>query len=182
MFCRGRILYVAAFSAALSSAVFAETPATRTMSLSDAHVDVVSGGRVVISMEVEGDIRGLLTLTLDRASDGTQITGGTWAFVARYVEYMTEGGEVVHKDDPPPPNGQEVGPNVRYVDLGGLSGGVDGGYFSVGDDGALTGVGSVLLTVGSGSGTFDGSTGTGLGTVSAINDRQASTGSFMLTF
>ena|SRR5262245_31091017 len=51
--------------------------------LSGARPSLLPDGRVVISMDVLGDMRGLITLTL--AVDGATATG-TWALVVYYID------------------------------------------------------------------------------------------------
>ena len=150
----------------------AQSPATYNVSLSHAEISVDDSGRTVVTMMAAGDLRGALTVRLERAADGA-IAGGEWAFTVSYTEIAAS---------VPPPDGGEDDPGEMLVQKGVLKGTVTGGQVGPADGGLETLIGvRVALTGGtlaydaitSGSGSIDGSN---------MADRDASSGSFTLTF
>ena len=152
------------------------------MTLTNGQVSETAPGKVVVTFESKGDLRGLVTLTVSTA--GSEITGGEWAFVVRYVDYLDHHGR-------PIPEGEEEhlhsesDPHFErplFVDKGTLSGTVGGGVLSRGADGAITGLGSVLLSIESGSLTFEGAAGSGSSAAAGLEQATTSSGSLDLTF
>src|SRR5437867_2072969 len=93
---------------------------TRNIDLHQAKVSVVSGSRVVVSMEASGDLRGLLTLTIDRDNNGH--LSGEWALVVRYVQDVDASGNPIKPDfDESQGEPQE---RIQLIDKGTLSGAI----------------------------------------------------------
>jgi hypothetical protein len=166
----------------LSALIYAQaTPTTRQMTLTNGQVSEAPG-KVVVTFEAKGDLRGLVTLTVN--TSGNEITGGEWAFVVRYVEYLDHHGrpipegeeELVHNESEPHAE------RPVFVDKGTLSGPVGGGALSRDANGVITGLSSVLLSVGSGSLTFEGAAGHGSSAASGLDQAATSSGSLDLTF
>jgi len=174
---------VSVMAIGLSALVYAQAaPTTRQMTLTNAQVSETAPGRVIVTMEAKGDLRGLVTLTMN--TSGHDITGGEWAFVVRYVEYLDHHGqpiaegqeEQVHSESEPHAE------RPRFIDKGTLAGTVRGGAISRGADGAIVGVDSVLLSIESGSLTFEGTVGDGSSAASGLHNVSAASGSLALTF
>lgn len=185
MFWLTRIGCVAVAAATLSAPLAAQqpTPKSYELSLDNAQVSALPNGKVVVTMEAKGDLRGLLTLTLDTA--GNQITGGEWVLVSRYVEYLDEDGHVLTLEEEAEHPHSETEPHserLRFVDKGSVSGAVVSGQLAKDANGATTGVDSVGLSLDAGSLTFAGASGTGSGSATSLQDVAASSGSLVLTF
>jgi hypothetical protein len=104
--------------------------------LSGARPSILPDGRLVISMNVLGDMRGLVTLTL--SIDGDSATG-TWALVVYYVEDPESDSK---------PDGMMHG-TIRSATVRRSS------------QGRVTGVATAELVIVGGSRSFDGRTGFG---------------------
>ena len=167
----------------LSALLYAQgVPTTRQMTLTNGQVSESGPGKVVVTLEAKGDLRGLVTFTVD--TSGNEITGGEWAFVVRYVEYLDHHGQ-------PIPEGQEESvhnesePHAerpRFIDKGTLAGTVRGGALSRGADGTIVGIDSLLLSIESGSLTFEGAAGDGSSAASSLRNVSSASGSLALTF
>lgn len=178
-----RTLLAASLSVWVSSlAVAGQTaPQSYRMSLSNAQTSELPDGKLVVTMEATGDLKGLLTLTMN--SSGTQVSGGEWAFVVRYVEYLDADGKVIPEDAPEVHSESEPhSERPRFVDRGTLAGSVRGGSLAIDDAGHVTGVGSLSIALESGSLTFRGASGTGASEASNIRDVLASSGLLTLVF
>lgn len=178
-----RTVCVAVMALGLSALLHAQAiTTTRQMTLTNGQVSQIAPGKVVVTLEAKGDLRGLVTLTVNTA--GNEIVGGEWAFVVRYVEYLDQHGlpiaegqeEHVHNESEP------HGERLRFIDKGTLAGTVRGGTFSRGADGAIVGVDSVLLSIESGSLTFEGAIGDGSSAAIGLHNVSAATGTLALTF
>ncbi len=62
------------------------------VALSGARVDMLDNDRIVASFDATGDIRGLLTATIDRDANGA--LKGEWVLVSRYLRDLTPEGQV----------------------------------------------------------------------------------------
>jgi hypothetical protein len=180
-----RTTCVSILAAAFSAPLVAQQPAPTDhhITLTNAQVSALAGGKVVVTMEAEGDLRGLVTFTLETA--GSQITGGEWAFVARYVEYLDEDGHVLTLAEEAEHPHSETEPHqerLRFVDKGTVAGGVVAGLLNKDASGTTTGIDAVALSVDSGSLSFTGATGSGSGSATDLQDVVASSGSLRLTF
>jgi hypothetical protein len=131
------------------------------VALSDPRVSFLDGNRVAVSFLASGDIRGLVSFTMD--TTGTPL--GDWALVSRYHLDLPNVGVP----------GEEGGEGARHPgherelfeihERGSLSGRVTGGALRFGPDGQLAGIDSLTLTISSGSIEFDGLRGSGSATV-----------------
>ena len=178
-----RTFGVAVMALGLSALTYGQAATTtRQMVLANAQVSTTADGKVVSTFEVKGDLRGLLTLTLN--ASGNEIASGEWALVVRYVEYLD------HHGQPIPPGEEErvhneLDPHFErplFVDKGTLAGTVRGGTLIRGANGAITGIESVLLSLESGSLTFEGAIGDGSAAATSLHDALTSSGSLGLTF
>jgi hypothetical protein len=133
---------------------------------------MVSGDRLVVSMDVEGDLPGLLTLTLRRDASGTAVTGGDWAFVV-----STRQPEVRVAEGTPNPG---AWPALR---AGTLSGTIGGGTVRLRGDGGVAEIRSLSLSLQAGSLAFEHvRLGHGVADAADLHDVRASHGTLMLTF
>jgi hypothetical protein len=127
-------------------------------------------------METAGDLRGLLTLTIDRTADG--VTTGEWALVVKHLQDVDAAGA------PVAPNFDETNgepaERVGIVDRGALGGSIADGALTVAEDGTISGISSLQLTLATGSLTFQGATGSGTASIASL--QQSSTGTLTLTF
>ena len=146
---------------------------TSLLSLSGARVSVVSGNRLVISMDVDGDLPGLLTLTLRRDASGTAVTGGDWVLVVSTRQPATPG---VAEGTP------DAGawPALR---AGTLSGTIGGGTVRLRGDGGVAEVTGVGLSLEAGSLLFQHvRLGHGVADAADLHDARVSHGTLMLAF
>lgn len=156
-----------------SSGVRAQSPVTHNITLDSATVSSDASGRTVVTMAVEGDLLGSLTLMLERAADGS--TRGEWALVVVDRQDV----EVPAPADAPPGDNDAVG--QVFTPKGSLTGKVTGGAIAVKDDGTLASLTAIQLNLDHGSLEFDGASGSGRVDVS-IPNAQASSGLGVLVF
>jgi hypothetical protein len=118
----------------------AQAPVTSVSSLGAARVSPLPGGVVVVSMDANGDLPGLLTLTLHVS--GRVVTGGEWALVLSSRQPGVVGNAPVVR-------GREVPDSEGPSDqVGTLAGVVEpGGTLTVAADGTVVGVTAVALTI-----------------------------------
>lgn len=152
------------------------------VTLTAARVSTLADGRIVISMNAAGDLRGLMTLTLDPNGAGSYT--GRWALVVGFLQDLNPDGTVatappeIHEDPTQHAQHREY---ARIVRRGTLTGDVSQATLRVADDGRLAGVQFAQLTVASGSMTFAGAS--GYGTMAAFYNAGAFAGSSLtLTF
>ena len=169
---------LAAFAGPLASPVAARAQVVGTQvytsSLSQAHVSMSPANQLVITMQATGDLPGLLTLPFDRDPATGVFTAGNWALVVSYAEYLPITGNAP-TDDP------DAQPLV-YVNKGTLGGTFTGAALQADANGNVAGLTGIRLTVVSGSLQFDGVSGSGSATASALNDLQHTSGSLTLAF
>jgi hypothetical protein len=84
--------------------------ASYASTLSDVRIDVLDGGKVVVSLQASGDLKGLLTLNLQQGPDGA--FSGEWAFM------------VAHADTTDPETGREPEDDSHAHAAGGADGAV----------------------------------------------------------
>jgi hypothetical protein len=185
MSCFTRMISVLSLAGALLPAAAYAATTSHEVSLNSAQVSVVSSSRVVVTMAAGGeDLKGLITLTLDRDAATGAVTG-EWSLVVRYAEYLDADGNVIdehhaaHGDDELDPNHKE---RLRLVNRGTLTGQVTSGAVAISADGVVTGLDGLVLAITTGSEEFAGVTGDAAGSASALNDSQASSGTLTLTF
>ena len=146
------------------------TGTDHTATLSGARVSQVPDGRYVVSMNSDGDLKGLLTLWIQAGPGGT-IASGDWALVHAYTEDVAGAGDGAdgHSE-------AEV-----FINKGTLGGSISGGNLSMNAGGGVDSVTGLTLTLTSGSLTYDGVQGAGTGQVlnASADD---STGTITLNF
>lgn len=178
-----RTLCVAVMVAGLSALITAQTtPSTYRMTLANGHVSTAADGKLVMTFESKGDLRGLVTFTVD--ASGSDITGGQWAFVVRYVDYLDHDGIAISDGEEESIHAESDLHAERplFVDKGTLSGTIRGGMLTRAADGTITGVEALLLAVTGGSLTFENAAGDGSGAATDLQDPSTSSGSLGLTF
>ena len=135
------------------------------VALSGARVDMIGKGRIVASFDATGDIRGLLTATIDRDAEGA--LSGEWVLVSRYLRDLTPEGEVDERanDERAALPGEELHRRHKeYIDIynrGTLRGSITGGSLSFDVDGRLRTIESLQVSIDGGNLEFRGLTGAG---------------------
>ena len=168
---------IAAFLAVgILPAVAQQGPTAHNDSLGLASQYHDSQGRLVITMQANGDLPGVLTLVVETNPDGT-IRSGEWALNVSYTAPL-------HPDAAPNPSSSDPdsGQGEQLIQRGTLTGTIEGGSLVVNGD-AVTGVNGLLLQVGAGSIEFA-SVNAGSGQVDAtsVADSTNSTGTASLSF
>jgi hypothetical protein len=173
----------------------APTPQNHDMTLSGARLSESSGRRVV-TLVARGDLRGLVTLTLDVGPDGA-VTGGDWALVVAHIQDLNPDGspaetvEEAHDDHEEPadvpveehhdePSGGPHQEFIRFVNRGTLGGHVVGGFIGAATNGAVALI-NVQLQLTSATLTFA-SARSGTGSIDADLGRDHAQGSLRLSF
>lgn len=172
--------------AALALAVMPATPdpvhaSTRqVVTLSNPVVSVVDAARTVVTFEAKGDIRGLLTLNLVRATSGKGAPSltGEWALVSRYAYDMLTGDADLGPTAEDSGYGHREG--LAFADRGTINGPVTGGTLTFGDNGQLSGIESVGLQIAAGNLEFAGAAGGGSVSASGLQDVYNGSGSLVL--
>jgi hypothetical protein len=143
-------------------------PATHLTTLTRARVSTLSEGRLVVSMEAQGDLPGLVTLTLN--PDGAGGYTGQWAHVVAFLEDLNADGTSAPTEHAPdvhemllhePVLHEQHREFTRPVRRGTISGAVVAATVRTDANGTITGVNFAQLTVAAGSLTFHGAAGTG---------------------
>lgn len=117
-------------------------------------VSVLETGELVVSMDTQGALPGLLTARLV-VSNGA-IVGGEWSVVVTSVQDLNADGSVIDPHDHPatePESGEPHQEYIRIVDRGTLAGRVTSGSVAMNADGSLV-LSTVQLIVETGSLTF----------------------------
>jgi hypothetical protein len=131
-------------------------------------------GRIVASFEARGDVRGMVTVTLDRDAKGS--LAGEWVLVSRYVRDLNADGQVDDRmaaERAALPGAELHGLHKEYIDIfegGTLRGSVTGGSLAFDVDGALVGIESLQLAIDGGNLSFAGAKGTASLTASGLRD------------
>jgi len=142
------------------------------ISLTQAKVSALAGGRYSVTLEAAGDMRGILTLTLHRLPDGT--ARGEWALVVAHVQDLNPDGtpvEHVHHDEE-----GEHQERIALIHRGTIGGRVSSAALRFGTDGVLEGIDAIQLEVKSGSREFEGKVGDGLANADDLRVGAAATG------
>lgn len=124
-----------------------QTTAAYTDSLKTAQVSYLKNNQIVVVMEASGDLRGALTLRLERDEAG-QIKTGYWALVVSYIEDVEVEGDEDHH------NGEEGEPHPggeRLIEKGALSGSVSSGTLNIDTDGKVRSISNLQLSLEKGS-------------------------------
>jgi hypothetical protein len=145
--------------------------------LSDVRIDVVDGGKVVVSLQASGDLTGLLTLNLQPGPDGA--FAGEWAFMVAHVDTTDPETGLEPEDDGhthatgnAPAAGEELHAHphrdfVRLVHRGSLSGPIAGATLLFDASGKLADV-SAPLSINQATLEFSGVQGTGSATLAGL--------------
>jgi len=159
---------VLALGAAVTSAVQAHTPSPdpQTALFVTPRVDRLADGRVVLSFDTIGGLRGVLTFDL-RGSEANGYSG-TWAFMVSHHDYSnpTTGDDVPHDHGGGTQLHQE---HLRVIQLGSLRGAVTTANLTFGADGALVDFVVPSLTISGGTLEFAGVHGHGSATLNALS-------------
>jgi hypothetical protein len=153
------------------------------VTLSGARVSMLEKGRIVVSFDAAGDIRGLVTVTIDRDAGGA--LKGEWVLVSRYLQDLTPEGEPDERaiENRAALPGEELHALHReYMEIrerGTLRGSIAGGALAFDVDGSLRAIESLRLAIDGGSIEFDGAT--GAGSLTTANLRNERTGTLSLT-
>jgi hypothetical protein len=163
-------------------------PATHLTTLTRARVSTLAEGRIVVSMDAEGDLPGSMTVTL--SPDGAGGYTGQWAHVVAFLEDLNADGTSAPLEHAPgvhemllhePVLHEQHREYTRPVRRGTLSGAVVAATLRTDVNGHVTGVNFAELTVAAGSLTFRGVAGTGfLATV--VTDGVVAGNSLSLSF
>jgi hypothetical protein len=153
------------------------------ITLARSRVAMLERGRIVASFDATGDIKGMLTVTIDRGVGAA--LGGEWVLVSRYLRDLTPEGEpdeqAVERRAALP--GEELHRlHKEYIEIrerGTLRGSISGGALVFDVDGRLTGIEGLQLAIQGGSIEFKGAAGSGTLTASGLRD-QSGTGSLTL--
>ena len=153
------------------------------VTLSRARVSMLEKGRIVASFDAGGDIKGLLTVTIDRDAQGALT--GEWVLVSRYLQDVTPEGEPddLAQDERAALPGWELhGLHREYITIrerGTLRGSITGGALDFDVDGTLRGIESLQLAIKGGSIEF--AEAAGSGSLAAANVRpESGTGTLRL--
>lgn len=154
------------------------------VALSGARASMLEKDRIVVSFDAAGDIRGLVTVTIDRDAKGG--LSGEWVLVSRYLRDLTPEGEpdALAIENRAALPGEELHALHReYIDIherGTLRGSIAGGSLDFDVDGRLRAIQSLQLVIDGGCIEFDGVT--GAGSLTAANLRNdGGTGTLSLT-
>jgi hypothetical protein len=138
-------------------------------------------GRVVLTLEAAGDLRGLITVTLSRGADDT--LSGTWAMTVAYVQDLTADGsialDVPHME--PHEDHAEHREYMKFMRDGSLQGTISGAALRFDERGRPCGLDRAELLVSAGSVKYAGARGNGSITFSTGPDGGAAT-NYSFTF
>ena len=144
------------------------TAVSHAIELTPQSADRLADGTVVVTSVATGELRGIVTLTMRPATDGSFT--GEWAFTVSHAEHADpETGiepEPEHETGEPDPDH----PHRDFYTLvhqGALSGSISSAQVTVDYQGNLTDV-SASLVIDQGSLEFEGKTGSGQATLSAL--------------
>ena len=139
--------------------------------LSAPRVDVLDTGETVITLTASGELKGLVTFNLRPTPDGR--FNGEWAFTVGHVDNADPATGIEPEPEHEHTGGDHEHPGhphrdyVTVVHRGALAGAISGAQLSFDSAGALTAV-SAALTIARGSAEFDGATGSGEATLTAL--------------
>ena len=138
-----------------------------TSQASRPRVDVLDGGRVVVSLDLQGDLKGIVSFHFDCNPDGT--CSGDWAAKIAYADSTDpETGEEPHHDHDADGADAPHKDFLRLVDRGALSGTIESASLTFDQNGALTAM-TVPLSITAGTREFtDAAGGSGSASLSAL--------------
>ena len=137
--------------------------------LSHPRVSNSPDGHVIVSLDVNGDIRGQLTLNL--ANGGGGGLDGTWALMASYLQDLNPDGSVNPTPSHLEPNEDhaEHREYIQFVNDGSLQGTITGVAIRTDAGGAPTGIDAAQVVVSAGTVKFTGAKGSGGFTVTGTD-------------
>ena len=147
-----------------SAPVAQGTDVSHAIQLTPQTSNVLEDGTVVVTSVATGDLRGIVTLTMRPAADGS--FSGEWAFTVSHAEHADPATGI----EPDPDETGDDHPHRDFYTLvfqGALSGSISSGQVTVDGQGNVTDV-SASLVIDQGSLEFDGKTGSGQATLSAL--------------
>jgi hypothetical protein len=136
------------------------------VSLSGPRVSVIDAAHLVVSLEAKGDIRGLLTLTIDRGGSAAALKGD-WALVSRYGIDLNGANQEVRADEQESLIHQE---RFAIKDRGTLNGLLNGGTLVFDGAGRLTGIEGLQLSISGGAIEFAKAAGSGSRSAANLQD------------
>ena len=155
------------------------------VALSGARVSMLEKDRIVVSFDAAGDIRGLVTVTIDRDAKGA--LSGEWVLVSRYLRDLTPEGEpdALAIENRAALPGEELHALHReYIDIherGTLRGSIAGGALDFDVDGRLRAIQSLQLAVEGGCLEFEGAKGRASLTAANLHLGNSGTGSLSVS-
>jgi hypothetical protein len=158
---------IAVASTTFSGAQQPPAPTDHAVTLTRQSADALPDGTVVVTSVATGDLKGMVTLTLRPAGDGT--FAGEWAFTVAHVDHADPATGV----EPVPEEGHEGHQHhdfVTFVRRGALSGAVASAQVTFDAEGLPTTL-TAPLAIGQGSLEFEGKTGSGQATLSTLTLR-----------
>ena len=173
------VLTVGALLIAIHAHAAAGSVVPHLMTAADAATTTLDDGRVALTTQLSGDLRGPLTIAVRVGPDG-QLTG-EWALAVSYVQDVDASGNPVapgpHEDGAGEPEHREV-----FIQRGVLKGEIAGGTLTLAADGAIASIDGAWLQITGGTQEFAAVT-SGSGFLSLTSrDGGAATGSLDLTF
>jgi len=154
------------------------------MTAAEAATTMLDDGRVALTTQISGDLKGPLTIAFRVGPDG-QIAG-EWALAVSYVQDVDAAGNPVafepHEDGDVDAAGQADHHEV-LIQRGVLKGEIAGGTMTPGDNGAIAAIEGAWLQVTAGTQEFAAVTsGSGFLSLTSPQDGGAMTGQLDLTF
>lgn len=135
-----------------------------TSTATHARIDPLEDGKIVVNLDVKGDLPGLLTLNLQQNADGT--VTGDWALVVAYADPTdpATGEEPDHAET----DGQPHKDFLRLVRRGTLGGSIRSASLLLNGEGGLADL-TAALDVEKGSVEFEGALGSGTATLADLS-------------
>jgi hypothetical protein len=138
----------------------------QVVSLSGPRVSMIDAAHLVVTLEARGDIRGWLTLTIDRSGSAAALKGD-WALVSRYGVDLNSANEEVRADEQESLIHQE---RFAIRNRGTVNGLVTGGALVFDGAGRLTGIEGLQLAITGGALEFAKTAGSGSVSASNLQD------------
>jgi hypothetical protein len=155
-------------------AAASDAKAGTEVALSGSRVSMMEKDRIVASFDATGDIRGMVTVWIDRDAKGALT--GEWFLVSRYVQDLNANGEVddaLAIERAALPGAELHRMHHEYIGIhegGTLRGTITGGALSLDVDGVLRGIDALQLAIDGGNIEFTGAKGTAQLSASNLRD------------
>jgi hypothetical protein len=158
------------FAGAAPMSAQTRTPAAYAGTLIAPRITTDANGHVVASMEMQGDLRGLITFELDPDGDSGALRG-KWALVVAYEQDTNADGTPAAPAAAHEEGGDHEGHRdySRYVREGTVFGDITTATLRTAADGAIEGIAFAQLVVAHGSLKFATATGSGSVTTSPLD-------------